>query len=182
MSSIPTNVSKSVRDLNPHIYPPDSFAAQEQRALAKFKFDPKKLKVEYGTAIGDPRAKIKITADKPLRLVITGQIRGGKNNMGVSRTGHHFPKKNWAKWRDAAVQQVQAQIPTGYPPFTEPVNVRLEYFSQDKRRRDMPAIIDSIWHVLERSGVVEDDYLLWISSSIRGYDKDNPRTILTFNV
>ena len=131
--------------------------------------------------VNQKTGRITFSESKQLCLVITGQIRGGKNNMGVSRTGHHFPKKNWAKWRDEAVQQIQAQMPTGYPPFTEPVNVRLEYWAGDRRRRDQPAILDSIFHVMERAGVVADDTLIWVTESSRGYDKANPRAILTFN-
>jgi Holliday junction resolvase RusA-like endonuclease len=115
-----------------------------------------------------------------LKIVIPGQIRGGKNNMIVTRTGLHFPRPEWAKWRDAAVIAVKEQLPRGFKPFTESVSVRLEYVAGDKRRRDFPAICDSIWHVLEKAGVVTDDSILWISDSSRAYDKDSPRATITF--
>lgn len=113
-------------------------------------------------------------------LVIEGQIRGGKNNMIVTRTGLHFPKPAWAKWRDEAVNQVKPQLPVGFKPFSEPINVRLTYVSGDNRRRDMPAILDSIFHVLEKAGVVTDDTLIWVSESSRAYDKSKPRAIVEF--
>jgi hypothetical protein len=125
--------------------------------------------------------------DGLLRLVIIGQIRGGKNNITVTRTGKRFPNKVWANWRDKAVSQVLEQLPDGFPhqtygvqQFIEPVNISLDYVAGDKRRRDMPAIIDSIFHVLEKAGVVSDDTLLWVSESSRSYDKQNPRAVITF--
>ena len=109
---------------------------------------------------------------------ITGQIRGGKNNLTVTRTGHRFPNAKWAKWRDVAVKEIVAQR-QGRAQFTEPVNVRLDYYAEDRRRRDMPAIVDAIFHVLEKAGVVKDDTLLWITESSRNYDKANPRAEIT---
>lgn len=115
-----------------------------------------------------------------LRFVITGQIMGGKNNIIITRTGHRFPKPSWARWRDDAVRQVKQFVPSGFTPIDSPVNVSLKYFAGDKRRRDMPAIVDAIFHVLEKAGVVTDDWHLWVSESSRGFDKQNPRAIITF--
>lgn len=115
----------------------------------------------------------------PLTFVITGQICGGKNNITVTRTGHRFPNKKWAAWRDAAVREITAQIPAGFNPISTEVCVSLDYFAGDRRRRDFPAICDSVWHVLEKSGVVTDDTLLWPTRSSRGYAKDHPRCEIT---
>lgn len=115
-----------------------------------------------------------------MRLTITGQIRGGKNNIVVTRSGNRFPSAAWAKWRADAVQLVVNQLPENFRPFNAPVNIRLDYFAGDKRRRDMPAIVDSIFHVLEKAGVVTDDWHLWVTESSRGYDKDSPRAVVTF--
>lgn len=110
-----------------------------------------------------------------LKIVMTGQIRGGKNNMIVTRSGHRFPKKEWAKWRDAKVAEIRKQLPYGFAPIHKPVEAVLCYVAGDKKRRDMPAIIDSIFHCLERANVVTDDTLLWVTTSSRCYDKQNPR-------
>lgn len=113
-------------------------------------------------------------------IVVHGQIRGGKNNMIVTKTGKHVPKKEWARWRDEVVQSIKAQLPRNWIPIAVPTNVRIEYVAGDLRRRDFPAICDSIWHCMEKAGVVEDDTLLWPTESTRSYDKANPRTIITF--
>ena len=120
------------------------------------------------------------SVDERLHIVIAGQIKGGKNNMVVTRDGKHFPKREWAKWRDEAVEQVKAQLHRNHVPFSKPVLVTFGYYAGDKRRRDEPAIKDAVWHVLERAGVVHDDCLLWTTHSWRNYDKQNPRVELWF--
>jgi Holliday junction resolvase RusA-like endonuclease len=127
------------------------------------------------------RCGTKVLAREPLRrIVITGQIRGGKNNINITRSGRRFPNPAWATWRDDAVMQVKAQIPFGFQTLTEPVNIRLDYYAGDRRRRDCPAVLDAVWHVLEKAGVVKDDMLLWPSQSSRSYDKLNPRCVIEF--
>ena len=111
-------------------------------------------------------------------ITIAGQILGGKNNINMTRTGHRYPNKAWATWRDDAVSQVRCQLPAGFKPFDQPVNMRLAYHAGDRRRRDMPAILDSIFHVLERAVVVADDTLIWVTSSSRDYDKARPRACI----
>lgn len=91
--------------------------------------------------------------------------------MIITRSGLHFPKPEWAKFRDGVVKQLKAQLPPKWTPIDVPCDVFLEYCASDKRRRDMPAIIDSIWHCLEKSGVVKDDTHLWITRSTRHYNK-----------
>lgn len=109
-----------------------------------------------------------------LRFVIVGQIMGGKNNIIITRTGRRFPAPKWAKWRDEAVRGIQEQKSARFKMITDPVNIRLTYVAGDKRRRDMPAIIDAIFHVLEKASIVADDNLIWVTESSRSYDKDSP--------
>lgn len=120
-------------------------------------------------------------ADVPrLVLRLTGQVRGGKNNMGRTKTGKSYPKKLFADWRAEAIRQIRAQLPSGWTPIAVPCNVRLDYVAEDRRRRDFPAICDALWHALERAGVVKDDTLLWTAQSSRSYDKAAPGVTITF--
>ena len=114
-----------------------------------------------------------------MTITLQGQVRGGKNNMIVTRSGHRFPKKSWAVWRDAAVAEVRKQLPAGWAPIDFPVRVELAYVAGDRRRRDFPAICDAVWHVLEKAGVVADDTLLWPSASTRDYSKESPGITVT---
>jgi crossover junction endodeoxyribonuclease RusA len=125
-----------------------------------------------------PKLKQPVKSDPVACLVISGQIRGGKNNMIVTRTGLHFPKPEWARWRDQAVAQIKRQLPPCLKPLDVRINMRLKYIAGDKRRRDMPAILDSIFHVLEKAGVVVDDTQIWVTESSRSYDKEKPMALM----
>ena len=119
-------------------------------------------------------------ADVPrLVLRLKGQVRGGKNNMGRTKTGKSYPKKLFADWRAEAIRQIRAQLPSGWTPIAVPVNVRIDYVAEDRRRRDFPAICDALWHALERAEFCVDDTLLWITESSRSYDKNNPGVTIT---
>lgn len=115
-----------------------------------------------------------------LSITLIGQVKGGKNNICITRTGRRFPNHEWAKWRDMQVAYVRQQLPEGFTPFATPVSVRLSYVAGDKRRRDMPAILDSAFHVMEKAGVVVDDTLIWVTESSRGYEKANPHCAIEF--
>jgi len=113
-----------------------------------------------------------------LVLRLNGQVRGGKNNMGRTKTGKSFPKKSFADWRAEAIRQIKTQFHGD--PIAVPCNVRIDYVAEDRRRRDFPAICDALWHALERAGVVADDTLLWPAQSSRSYDNAAPGVTITF--
>lgn len=129
--------------------------------------------------VESPAIAPKETGEALLIVTIKGQIRGGKNNMGVGKDGSHFAKPKWREWRDGAVRQVREQLPSAWQSIDVPCSMRLEYWAGDRKRRDQPAVIDAIFHVLEKVGVVKDDTLLWITDSTRAYDKENPRAVIT---
>jgi len=108
-------------------------------------------------------------------FTIVGQMKSGKNGMQVTRMGHHFPKPEWAAWRNQAVLQIKSQLPMGFKTITEPISVVVNYTKSDKRRRDVPGMADALYHVLERAGVLADDSLAedlyWTCA---GLDRDNP--------
>ena len=125
---------------------------------------------------GKDRQKTATPDDFCVRITLTGQVRGGKNNMGVTKTGIHYPKPEWARWRDAMLAQVQRQF-SGDPIDCECKAV-IRYWAGDRKRRDIPAILDAIWHVLERSGVVKDDALIKSVEFHGLYDKANPKAVI----
>lgn len=97
-------------------------------------------------------------------FTLSGQIRGGKNSIKTTRTGKRYPTKRFEKWRDEAVSKVSEQVRTAqgwthWPWFKKPIELCIEihYAAGDLRRRDIPGMMDSLFHVLERAQVVEDD-------------------------
>ena len=161
--NLPDNPIKSFQARNPHLYP--SWKQMQDK--------PGAVPLKLDTANAAPGVF-------PFAIKIPGQIRGGKNNMVVTRTGLHFPRPEWATWRDQVVALIKLQLPRYWVPISEPCGVFLEYVAGDKRRRDMPAIVDSIFHCLEKAGVVKDDALLWVCKSTRSYDKQNPMARMEF--
>ena len=146
---------------------PKSAIARPHAVVATAPAKPRKSK---GTASGG--------ASSSASIYFHGQIRGGKNNYIVTRTGMHIPRKEWAAWRDKAVSSVRAQLPATWVPIETPTAIRLTYVAGDKRRRDQPAVIDAIFHVLEKAGFCKDDTLLWVSESTRSYDKEAPHAVI----
>jgi Holliday junction resolvase RusA-like endonuclease len=111
-----------------------------------------------------------------ISFIIYGIIRGGKNQMKTTRTGRHYPNPSWARWRDETVIQIADGDGWGESAIAMPCRVTVRYWSGDHRRRDVPGMIDALWHCLEHGGFVKDDALLetvfWV---YEGYDKKNPR-------
>ena len=97
---------------------------------------------------------------KIVRFDIRGQVRGGKNNMLVLKNGMHIPNKAFVKWKKLVMPQIEEQF-KGYSMITDR-NYKwvFRYTPGDLRRRDMPAILDAIFHVFEKCEVVEDDCMI----------------------
>jgi Holliday junction resolvase RusA-like endonuclease len=123
-----------------------------------------------------------------LILVLHGQPRGGKNNYIVLRNGMHVPRANFKKWRDDALSQIKRQIMG--KTFSEstdisksPIKATIWYWKGDLRRRDVPAIEDAIFHVLERSGIVADDCLIEdVDFKNMGLSRENPKVEIRLEV
>lgn len=93
---------------------------------------------------------------------VNGQIHGGKNNMGITRTGKHYPKKDFKEWRDGVIADLITQkLKYKYVLLEGKKNGwEFYYCPKDNRRRDVPMILDAVFHCLERAGVVNDDCII----------------------
>lgn len=115
-------------------------------------------------------------------FILEGQVRGGKNHMQINfRTGTHYPTPEFAAWRNRACAEIMAQkkyYPLKFPLYQE-LACDIDYTPSDNRRRDIPAILDAIFHVLERSGIVADDALIkHLTFRTRQKDSQKPRAII----
>ena len=106
---------------------------------------------------------------KSFSFDIKGQIRGGKNSILINRSGHRYPNPKWAKWRDTVIRGIQDTLksPVNGLLIDKPCRMRVIYTPNDLKRRDMPAMLDSILHILEKVRLIKDDCLItdleWIS-------------------
>ena len=93
-----------------------------------------------------------------LTFNLKGQCLSGKNQMQVDpRTGRHYPTKRFAAWRDEQVMKCKRP---SYQPIGDLLSAKVVFTHADKRRRDVPGMLDALCHVLERAGVVKDDSLI----------------------
>ncbi len=81
----------------------------------------------------------------------------GKNNYGVSRNGIHYPKKSFVEFRNNVLRQILQQKKTDFTTINYPVKIILWFNPPDKRKRDATAILDAIFHCLEKARIIEDD-------------------------
>lgn len=115
-----------------------------------------------------------------MKFTIVGQIKSGKNNMGITRSGHRYPRKSWADWRDNVKAQILAQSPRGVPPIDTDATFDVVYIPGDKIRRDVPGMLDALFHCFERTGIVSDDTLFKdVSWKTAPLDRGNPRVEVT---
>ncbi len=115
-----------------------------------------------------------------IKLLIPGQLKSGKNNMGITRSGHHYPLKAWAAWRDQVVKFIFSQY--SGDTIAVPCKISIHYWAGDKRRRDVPGMEDALWHCLEKALIVTDDKLFTEVHWFSDYEKGNPRTEVLIEV
>ena len=99
----------------------------------------------------------KIEIKTVAEFTLTGQIKSGKNNMGITRSGHRYPMAAWAAWRDEVVLNLRDQ--SEEKQIRTPCTISFFYKEANKRRRDVPGMIDALFHCLERAGIIKDDSL-----------------------
>jgi Holliday junction resolvase RusA-like endonuclease len=112
------------------------------------------------------------------KFKLTGQIPSGKNSVVVTRKGHRFPAKRFKDWKADAIKQLHDQ---GIKPINikTPVSCTIKYSAGNLRRRDVPGMIDALWHLIEYCAIVHDDkYLGDLGQRVifdnLGLDRENP--------
>lgn len=96
-----------------------------------------------------------------LYFIIHGQISAGKNSIGYNRhTGRRYPtSKTFMEWRGNAIKVMESirRRELGGGTITAPVDVEVMCQFGDKRVRDIPSLLDGVFHCLERSGILKND-------------------------
>ena len=115
-------------------------------------------------------------------LVLHGQLPSGKNQIKLCVRGgkiHKYPDARFILWREEALNQIAVQRGTR-PTSAMPVHLRVEYTPGDRRVRDVSGMLDAVFHVLAKSGTLDDDGLVWSVEWIRHpMNKAKPRAMLT---
>lgn len=96
---------------------------------------------------------------KRFEFKIHGPIKGGKNQVQITRTGHRYPNPKWEAWRNQVVREIiEVCKPTFGRMITGACKLTVIYTPNDLKRRDTPAMLDSIYHCMEKAGLIEDDF------------------------
>jgi len=118
----------------------------------------------------------------PITFILTSQTPGGKNAVKMTRTGHRYPNKRFVAWREAVMAELTAQIRDGQPQLYRPLALTIEYTPGDNRTRDIPGMQDALFHVLERSGLIANDGLIYDCHWRRfPVQKGKPQLIVTIS-
>lgn len=67
----------------------------------------------------------------------------------------------------------------------QPCNITVDYWAKDRIRRDVPGILDALYHLLEYSGIVTDDVFLGGEGCVETFrhhgKSPNPRVEITLH-
>ena len=95
-----------------------------------------------------------LAAPSPLIFTLQGQIPSGKNAVMITRTGRRYPSKRFKDWRDDAIDQLTNCYT--YMMLGD-MHLVVDYVPGNKIRRDVPGMLDAICHLLEYTGILQDD-------------------------
>ena len=68
--------------------------------------------------------------------------------------------------------EVLAQVKAADKPLNGPLVMNVQYVSLDRRTRDIPGMVDALFHLLEFCGLIEDDgqiQSLYWARALAGY-------------
>jgi Holliday junction resolvase RusA-like endonuclease len=120
-------------------------------------------------------------AGRQVTFTLTGQIPSGKNAVVVTRTGMRFPAKRFKLWREDALKQLAGQMNGHTKPLTESVTLECVYTPGDLRTRDVSGMLDAIFHIIVKAGLVVDDGQVW-GVTWRRAAMDRKQPGLTFTI
>ncbi len=132
-----------------------------------------------------------------LRLSLLGQLPSGKNQIrlrwekayGLSQSDgigllsqlRKHPDRRFFTWRDDAMKQLLPQVVKwrSMLPLTTPMMMYVAYWPGDHRTRDRSGMLDALFHLFERAGIIANDRLiedpLWRTMPL---DKKHPRVVI----
>lgn len=95
-----------------------------------------------------------------ISFTLTASLPSGKNQVGIdTRNGRirRFPNKRFTDWRRQAAKEVLTQVAAKEKPLIGPLHALIAYTPGDHRLRDVPGMMDALWHLFAYCGLLEDD-------------------------
>lgn len=103
-----------------------------------------------------------------------GGLVGGKNMIQTAYVGGRkirYPTANFKRWREDFGNQLWGQKLGFKLPVEVPVWFKVDYHPHDRRSRDIPGMMDALFHLMEHCHVVADDKLF---RQCRGWMEHEP--------
>jgi len=106
-------------------------------------------------------------------------MRGGKNivlflsSLPVPKTNRYIRKRNGKVfksprvilWEARALWEIKNQY--GGEVLSNPLKVEVYFFLPDGRKRDIDNMLKTLWDVLQKAGVIEDDNLIRETKTVK---------------
>lgn len=119
-----------------------------------------------------------------MKLIILGSVPPKKNSRINTRSGRSFPNNRYVEWENSSIQQVVSQA-KGRKVTEYPTGIVVTIFNADLRRHDLDNQLNSLFDMLVKAGVLEDDNQKFIDNVhlyYGGLDRDNPRAEIELEV
>lgn len=123
-----------------------------------------------------------------LTIVLPGRPPTLKNNpIFLKDRNILLPNKQYREFKKFAIGTLKRPgyllIHYGNIQFTDPVELTVDYFLADRRIPDVGNLVSATCDLLQDSGIVEDDRLIWnINAAISGIDRQNPRQEINLTI
>jgi crossover junction endodeoxyribonuclease RusA len=100
-----------------------------------------------------------------------------KTNRYIRRkNGQVFKSPRVTLWEARAVWEIQNQY--GGKKLTKPVKVEVYFFLPDSRKRDIDNMLKTLWDVLQKAEVIEDDNLIRETRTVKLMGKRTHGTVI----
>lgn len=115
-------------------------------------------------------------------IVLSGQTPSHKNSKQLFKVGERRIVANndrYLQWRNGAILEARSQMRRS---CTGTIGLIVEFYTKDKRPRDLDNMLASVQDVLVAAHVIDDDncfILTQVIATFAGIDKANPRAKIT---
>jgi crossover junction endodeoxyribonuclease RusA len=117
-------------------------------------------------------------------------MRGGKNitlflsSLPVPKTNRYLRKKNGqvfkpprvSLWEIRAVWELKNQY--SGKPLNKPIKVEVFFFLPDRRKRDIDNMLKTLWDILEKAQIIENDNLIFETRTVKVAKNSEPGTVI----
>ncbi len=117
-------------------------------------------------------------------------MRGGKNitlflsSLPVPKTNRYLRKRNGqvfkpprvSLWEIRAVWELKNQY--SGKPLNKPLKVEVFFFLPDKRKRDIDNMLKTLWDILEKARIIENDNLIFETRTVKVSQNSEAGTVI----